>query len=86
MDLLRHQLPGVPVLRFEFKAVRPTCGCTVAEYTSEIAAGATGGRCAGLGVTTAAAEPAVGATTGGGRGTAGARAGFGRGHQHGGSP
>ena len=24
MDLLRHQLPGVPVLRFEVKAVRPT--------------------------------------------------------------
>jgi 3-methylfumaryl-CoA hydratase len=24
MDLLRHQMPGVPVLRFEFKAVRPT--------------------------------------------------------------
>jgi 3-methylfumaryl-CoA hydratase len=24
MDLLRHQLPGAPVLRFEFKAVRPT--------------------------------------------------------------
>jgi 3-methylfumaryl-CoA hydratase len=23
MDLLRHQMPGVPVLRFEFKAVRP---------------------------------------------------------------
>jgi 3-methylfumaryl-CoA hydratase len=24
MDLLRHQMPGAPVLRFEFKAVRPT--------------------------------------------------------------
>ncbi len=24
MDLLRHQLPGATVLRFEFKAVRPT--------------------------------------------------------------